>query len=623
MKKRNLFPMLLLTAAASLTVACSDDDVVKAPEVGPAAGEPITAYANIKLTTPYGSTRAEEFEAGTASENNVESLTILFYNEAGVYAGKAQYATTDGWSTDPLPGNNVDTEKRFEWTEAQIVPLELLNGDATKAIAFVNYDASEYITGQTPLATVLTRTTALPISTANGFVMTNAGRYENDTYVVETAVKDYIFDSPEEAKKSPAITIYVERVAAKVELTIDANATEYDEDGEVAPITATGADGTVYTFAFEPKSWGVTATETSSYIFKTSPATKADYGEDTEFYNWLTTVNHRTFWAWSPNYEETLTYPAAGLENPNDNPAANRPDASLNYLTRGDLTTLAAENVLYTTEHTFPVIDLTSAENPYSVPTSVVISGVYTLTDDENNDWNGDFYLRKTATAEGYEYKVYTAEELLNSMVAAQYVIAKKNDAGEFVPVKEAEGVFELYNSCKRYKLIAGTTEYEEVASLNSYTLRLITDEDLYVYNVEAEGYYEAIGNLADAQELLQKNIGTAALYQGGNAFFYVPIQHYNPTAATNNGKFNYVEVKDEATGEVTGEELSTFLGEYATVRNHVYKLSVSTLYGLGYGDPGSAFLIPDGDDTEESAYWFHAKIEVLSWHVINNNVEL
>ena len=62
--------------------------------------------------------------------------------------------------------------------------------------------------------------------------------------------------------------------------------------------------------------------------------------------------------------------------------------------------------------------------------------------------------------------------------------------------------------------------------------------------------------------------------------------------------------------------------GEYGVVRNHVYKTSVTKVVGLGTPvfDP-TLPIIPELPAEKYS--YIAARINILSWHIVNNSVIL
>lgn len=89
-------------------------------------------------------------------------------------------------------------------------------------------------------------------------------------------------------------------------------------------------------------------------------------------------------------------------------------------------------------------------------------------------------------------------------------------------------------------------------------------------------------------------NLGTAWCWNGGAAYFYVDIEHF-------------------------GAEPQNV----GIVRNHIYELSISKISGLGTPvyDPDED-IVPEKTDEEPSSY-VAARINILKWKIVNQNVTL
>lgn len=87
--------------------------------------------------------------------------------------------------------------------------------------------------------------------------------------------------------------------------------------------------------------------------------------------------------------------------------------------------------------------------------------------------------------------------------------------------------------------------------------------------------------------------LGTAMEWKDGRSYFYVPVEHL-------------------------GHEPQNI----GVVRNHVYKLNIESISGLGTPvyDPNEE-IIPEKPAEEE--YYVAAKIEILKWKVVNQSVDL
>lgn len=645
--RKSFFFLLLLTVALGIS-GCQDDGLPEGQAAG--TGAAMTVYTHIKLAMPGEgfNTRAttfvngEEFEDGTYAENEIANLMILFYEKngglpVGIYDDKE-------WTQEADGNENDDIESHVGWNEAEVVPVKMLRaGEPYYAVAFLNYDedwaAELQNTALNKVPEVVKGDYAVSLQGEKRFLMTNSGYFDGEgNYQFATAIKDFVFPTPEEAKNGNAITIYVERAAVRIDFKIAADA---------IPTYEVYYGDDAYTLKFTPGTWGLTATEQENFLIKNMKDNVSAYGTEeypSGFSDWINFNRHRTFWAETPKYG-SYVYPGSGVDEEIANYA-------LRYAEYGDLTTeVSSENFssLYTFEHTFPAADLKTATNPYAVPTSVVFGATYVATgaDETVLPFNGKgFYLRNVAERKQMylEQNASGENDLLETLLKEQTVIYTYS-GGQFAAVADAD-VFEVVNTRIFY---ANVNDGKGTPSSNTYTLQLkpsLAGGEYYLrIYVPAAGevgaHYEykkiddgATGDedaatLKEANVALQKNVGTATFYDGARAYFYVPVLHYiaeHDAYKTEEGKYEY-------TGDfayTAGGSIENRTGEFGIVRNHIYRLTIDQIEGLGYGQPGTSDgevdepdprPLPDPD--EEKQYYFHAKLQILSWHVIDFNFTL
>ena len=95
--------------------------------------------------------------------------------------------------------------------------------------------------------------------------------------------------------------------------------------------------------------------------------------------------------------------------------------------------------------------------------------------------------------------------------------------------------------------------------------------------------------------------------YNSGMMYYNIPIEHLrNQTTA----------------GVYTDGAVDVEEGEYGVVRNHYYKINVNTISKLGAAvHDATEEIVPDAD--ENVTYCVGATINILSWKVVNQNVNL
>lgn len=146
------------------------------------------------------------------------------------------------------------------------------------------------------------------------------------------------------------------------------------------------------------------------------------------------------------------------------------------------------------------------------------------------------------------------------------------------------------------YTFVADAT-----VATNYQAIPKLANESVEVYTPAADGEVtDANGKkytkvaVADVNNALK--IYPAQIRRDGYTYYYIPVAHLG------------------AAGK---------LGQYGIVRNHVYKINITSIAGFGTPvyDPNQT-IIPAIPTAEEKSY-VSAQINILSWKVVNQNVDL
>lgn len=445
---------------AILLAACSDDILDPGTTPGKTPGATLSGdgpfYFSFRLTEAQGTPAARatdaDFVDGDSSESSVKNVLLLFYNDNNklVY-----YLAAD---IEELKKGKQDIESTFSHTfeislgndEEDVNAYKEVLESAKKFITIVNYEES-WLSGykidkkgkvETPSGDVFADFNLAIIRTAdlannNGFVMSTAGRYINDnlipafpkgTYVnynhlsLEGKDKDdkvktsFFYESKTKAEENKT-TIYVERLAAKVELALtvekypkllnvlygpigDYTEVDIDPDNKDEEFYGDQLFGTeVYSLSFTPESWGLNATEDNSSLCKNL---RGDLNSEyltnyaPGFSSWITNggYGHRVFWAESGYYGKNYDrYASKGNEYATSQSASSIDfgyvqfkDLDLEDQSSGGRQALGLApginiSSTYINEHTFNASTVKASENnnnnAYGIPTSVVVYGQY------------------------------------------------------------------------------------------------------------------------------------------------------------------------------------------------------------------------------------------------------
>lgn len=566
--------------AASLAFAgCSTDEtnVSKGTITGESA-----AYMNVRIVDVAGTrATAGDFELGTAEEQDVLTADFYFYDEAGNFVTTAN--VWDGGTSGSFENGNV------EFNGNTVVALKgLTDTSLPKYVVTILNRPAAFTHGNTldEMQTLLSNEAATDGGFKNGkyFIMTTSSyvRSGDEKYFV-TALDDSNFvTDPGDIDDAKRVTIYVERLAAKIKVTFTS---KEGVDGALVPVE--GKDDTFemkMTVAGDPNQagsgsnigsekihihflgWALNATTKKSYMMKNIKTSWTD--DELGFtFPWSEANNHRSYWGMSYNYGKT---------------------EELNYANADTDKYTAIASPIYCAENTNTSAVVTA--NPENTITSALLFAEVTDVDGTALDlvrYNGIYY--KEAHYIAYVFNNLKRQEALN-----YYIATVEGDATKYTQISDANAeLVGLSSGLVNVKLTLATTTplYKKLAD-STYEL------------IEAD----ANGKTAveQANDVLAGFNATneALAYKGGLMYYNIPIQHFN-----NNDK--------DAAGNIPE-------AKYGVVRNHVYALDVTSIKSLGMGvfDPDEE-IIPDDPFNEDKLYQVGANIKILSWKVVNQNVEL
>nr|WP_231290894.1 Mfa1 family fimbria major subunit [Alistipes timonensis] len=568
-----------LFACASLC-ACSNDESGVIPDDTPKVFTGDEAYINVRLADAGSLTRAQEgeFEYGT-NEQSVKNAFFYFYDADGVFVAQGDVWTGGNASTTNPAGN-------IEFTGNNVVVLkELGRKNYPKYMVAVLNKPTGFLYGNTlgEMQTVLADGNAEGIyypSTANNvttdyFTMsttsyTEAGR--SAYFVTEVKEENFLPEPMTDINAiANTVTVYVERLAAKVTLNVSEQLVK-DANGRY-PIKATVAgednsagndDVASEELYVELLGWKLNATAKRSYMVKNIDATWAngDLG-----FTWNRPTDYRSHWGKSFNY---------GLSGYPDN-AAGVPANSeyLNYVDlENGLTALGAPAYCAENTNTSAVV---TADFPSAV-TSILLKAK--VCDASGNALDLVRY-------NGVLFRHDSFLEYVLSVLKArnQHTVWYENG-------KDAQGNTKYTQIGKEYVKLENTGDGEVKA--------VFTNElEIPLYAEDGSSCSEEIIDVLN-DDLAAASAGAVA-YNGGLMYYNIPIEHLNNDAAEN--------------GTVPE-------AKYGVVRNHHYVVTIDKLEKIGKGIfDGNEKIVPG--DPNDDTYYVGAKINILSWKIVSQNVEL
>ena len=617
--KKHLF--LSLVGALALT-ACSSDDpmepgtegngtqteagthylavnIVSTPSNGKAAGDQVTGQ-------PGEENPSTKYEEGYASENKVTSVRFYFFKADGSAANVRHDNTANYYDWNEPTDDGVNMPNVEKMLKATVV-INTKKGDGLpeQIVAVLNPAKANLPTTALSL-TDLRKEVGDYVAAATGadgaFVMSNSVYAKGTTEIVANPVDKSNYQiSPELAEANP-INIYVERNVAKVRVKFNQDLIETIGGGEMSGTRAIALkdnkdeaikiDGK-QVYLIMPNGWTLTAETNQGYLNKHIDPTWAADLFGSEPWNW--NPYFRSYWAINPDGTQQIRYSYdeaiaagrhAGFGGSNGSKDEATEKANSRY-TNENAPQLPAKST-----------DVTGASvEPF---TKVLLAGklVFNEIDTETGKLK-EVELCKFAGLETVgvdNLKTLVLQQLTNNGMIYTPTVSegetKYNSLTvadiEFKTAMSVDGTLATESKPGRYYVYA---QLSADAAKKSWTKSNAKDQPAGAAFADADA----------VNTYLRNQIGQCQIHKGGMTYYYFPIQH----------------LADNTTGEGAGK-----IGYYGVVRNHIYDCTINTIKGLGTPvfDP-SEVIYPE-QPQKEFAY-IGARINILSWRVVPNNVNL
>ena len=622
MKKLFLLPLLGLMFAG-----CTNEPAIETGgDQTPSASA--SSYLSISLVSaqPAG-TRAVDNEYtqgdgtyvdGTDTENAVERVRFFFFIDeennvgqpADVWKNSAtgDYNSYLDWYPSAADNGGTDHDKTVEKILTATLGLSFPEGgEPTSVMAIINPTEEILALGSASLedlqAVVKDFKTGLQGEKAGeNFVMSNSVYVENEgktdpaaAVVYTTALNDENFClTPEEANANP-VTIYVERVLARLDFTIDME--ESEVGANIYQITKPNGDDYVVSdgttedemeIYVKLLGWNITTTTNQSRLVKEiypDWTSALLFGQGSTL-RWNTADYYRSFWALNPNpaiatdfgylYGNFGQVEGAGNVSDSAYPANGNPLPDADNAWR---TVYLQENAsAYAAEGA----DLTGPADL----TKVIIAAQLV---DENAE------PLKLAM---WGYKYYTLDQLKKVFANRLSLYFEETVDGKeaLTKIKPEDIDFMTWKQLQAASTTTGVT--------SSMTTE---DADYYVYPV-----LSATGQAKTWNKGSQKGENTALTVVQANTLMRDELYH---AMVWNNGwTYYFFDVRH------LGKEDS--IGHAGIVRNHLYATTVNSLKGLGTPvyDPDQT-IYPEKTEYDESIV--SASVKILSWRVVSDTYDI
>ena len=483
MKTRGLFLSTLLIGAAM--TGCSNEDVMNLDNEKSLQNSDNFVAVDIVSPTDVVSRGSEgEYEAGSELENAVSNAMFVFYNANGAPVD-AVATTTMTWNEGTGSVDKISSAL-VVLSDPQTLP--------TQVVALLNTDLTEIQLESMTLSEL--QALKGDFSSEENFVMSNSVYKNGENIVTATPLTDANICSSETAALANPVSIPVERVLAKVEVSKSASFAVLDPD------VATKLDGE--SVKFIPTITGMALVETNpeSYLLK-------DINNVTGWIGWNDATKFRSYWANSAVPDQgykSLSWDAISGKNY---------DSFSGYCHEN--TSETSTKLLVTAQF--------KAEGAEAPVTVIKYNGTYFTVDGLKNYFSEHYFKTLTHGEEN-------SNEWRNHMT---FVSANTENEWEVKLALVADGETQV-------PTVNGEVNIEDVlASINSKTMSQWTDGKCYYYvNVEhfgGEGYEVGVvrNHLYDITINSIKGLGTPV---------FDPTQEINPGTPEEEHYYVAAEVK-------------------------------------------------------------------------------
>lgn len=573
MKIPKLFPFACV--ALMMTACASDKD-----EIGGGTkpgSDPQYLAVNIVNVGATPTTRAAEYENGTAEESAIKKVRFYFFNGDGspyLIKNPGVPGVTGGdvknW-LEASPSDDTSTSGTPSQIEKITQTVLVINGVQSAApaaiVAVVNpetVDAATLKNGGTMRLSEL-RYSAVgsqfykkgATGGVSDFVMSNSVYVNAGEDVCASLVAGHVTTSAETAKTKP-VDLYVERVVAKVTADVDNNAfelgngTNWDTD-KYGTKTAVGKSGDYDVYAVI-EGWGLASENGKAEVEKQVDKTWTD--GILGFSPWTTSDFHRCFW------EKSVALDLGPGANQPVNPTFSQLNAKMH-------------DVLYTLPNT-PESKVTDLKNNNLTKFAVAATLRYK---DADNNWHYAEICRYNGVSilgiDNLKRQVaLTFSQYYTSTDATTYTQLSKDD----IDFKDPDASTQQYLVTPTLADGAAGTKY---------------------YTKTTTGTTPTFTEVPKATVLAAIEADKAEIRKDGRAYYYVPIKHLGSTDAN-----------------------ADAIAEYGIVRNHFYKITLSGIKGFGTPvyDPSKVVVpaVPTYQDT-----YLAARVQVLQWRVVTQSASL
>lgn len=518
--------LLFLFLLAGLFTACTEKEL-ETNNSGSVEGN-LSQYLSVTIVSSSNFGTRAEYEDGNPKENAVTSVRFFFFDENN--AAAIVKKTEDGQSQsfyDWEPDDDDIESGEKPNVEKILSATIVINGKEggkkpASIVAVINPNDKVKNLGNPSLSNLNECIEEfMPVedneNNYTDFVMSNSV-YAQDGKKMEAVKIEHVWETPEKAKANPVI-IYVERVNAKLTLSVSSNL-ETIGSNVYATGENNGIDNPIYV---EFLGWNVTDVATTSRLMKEiNPQWAEDLFSIAE--PWNSDNYHRSFWAINPN---GLKYTVGNFR-----------EAKKYTKFEGQIYTYLQENAASDG----------SGSGPGRHPTKVIVAAQLV-------DKNGKSY--ELAEWSGV---YYAGEEAVLTAIANSLSFYKEGEQGRTKITPNDLELVQIYRVNPGDGTVDETKkpqseqsgQYAVVAVIKStvsedtkwYASKDQTDQKFYTNN--------------KVNQYILNNLPNVKYWKDGYTYYYFDVKH------------------------LADENFGTGYTGKGIVRNHIYKCNIQSLTGLG-----------------------------------------
>lgn len=411
-------------------------------------------------------------------------------------------------------------------------------------------------------------------NTNNGFYMANAPLFNKNNVTTLVAIdKNKIYPTEEQAAKSAATDVYVERGLAKVTLKTGTAATGKTDDKGAYKV----ADGAYKDDKVTIENWALDVTNKKTFPIHNVDGLTTDYTDiwsntatastinsanNQRFVDNKATLAQRVYWGKDPNYDKSDLCSTEDAD-------MKALKAEFNYVANKDVTAEPSKP-LYCLENTFNLDNMMQGQT-----TRVVFKAKYTPKGFTDGD---TFYKIGKNTA------IWSEADLKQEIEAAVASVVSGAAGKTTVTLNAGAG---------KNNITAAGTHYITKDNIAVTGVETISDENI-----------KAINTQLGLKETDKVGIST---YAGGESYYIARIKHFGDDLTSwKSGSY--------------GKNNLEYLGRYGVLRNNWYELTVNSVSNPGY--PSVPEVKPGTPDDEDNNY-INVSVKILKWAKRSQNVDL